>query len=93
MTTNATTPSENEAPSLSKNWSWLDEHSKQLASHGERIAVLEVGQNALTATLNRIEAEVAKLGEKIDKVNAWLLGSLFAVCLALLGLVVNLLRK
>lgn len=66
---------------------------EQLSNHGERIAVLEAKQTTFGAALDRIEASVRSLGDKIDGINRWLLGSVFTLCLALLGLILNMLWK
>lgn len=94
MNATLTNPPEPETPQAPpKPWTYLDEHAKQLVNHGERIAVLESKQTTFSTAMDRIEASVKALGDKIDKVNGWLLGSVFALCLALLGLIVNLLLK
>lgn len=86
-------PAQTEAPPIPKSWTFYDEHAKVLGLHGERIAVLEAVQTTSAAAMTRLEAEMAKLVDKIDKVNAWLLGSLFTACLALVGMVIALLKK
>jgi hypothetical protein len=80
-----------------KPWTFLDEYGRQLANHAERIAVVESKQSSFSESLSRIEATVhdgmVRLGSKIDRINGWLLGSVFTLCLVLLGLVINLLRQ